>query len=222
VDALITIPNDRLLQLVEKKTSILEAFKVADDVLRQGVQGITDLITMPGLINLDFADVRTVMRNAGTSLMGIGLASGENRGVEAALNAISSPLLETSVEGATGILLNVSGGPNMGLFEVNEAAEVIAGAADADANVIFGAVIDESLGDQMRVTVIATGFDGLRQPASAETSAERPALFAPKPKPAVDQGDKPKKAPSLMPQAIEAFEMDEEVLDIPKFLRDEE
>ena len=127
MDALIIIPNDRLLQLVEKKTSILEAFKVADDVLRQGVQGITDLITMPGLINLDFADVRTIMRNAGSSLMGIGLASGDNRGIEAAKNAISSPLLETSIEGATGILLNVSGGPDMGLFEVNEAAEIIAG-----------------------------------------------------------------------------------------------
>ena len=223
VDALITIPNDRLLDLVEKKTSILEAFKVADDVLRQGVQGITDLITKPGLINLDFADVRTVMRNAGSSLMGIGLASGENRGAEAAKNAISSPLLETSVEGATGILLNVSGGPDMGLFEVNEAAEIIAGAADADANVIFGAVIDEALGDQMRVTVIATGFDILRRPLVEEKPVERPALFAPKPAPAKPDEATPRRTDrELLPKAIEAFEMDEEVLDIPKFLREGE
>ena len=140
VDTLIIIPNDRLLQVVERRTSIIEAFKVADDVLRQGVQGITDLITVPGLINLDFADVRTIMRSAGSALMGIGVASGENRGVEAAKSAISSPLLESSIEGATGILLNISGGPDMGLFEVNEAAEVISNAADTEANVIFGAV----------------------------------------------------------------------------------
>jgi cell division protein FtsZ len=222
VDTLIIIPNDRLLQLVEKKTSILEAFKVADDVLRQGVQGITDLITMPGLINLDFADVRTIMRNAGSSLMGIGLASGENRGVEAAKNAISSPLLETSIEGATGILLNISGGPNMGLFEVNEAAEIIAGAAETDANVIFGAVIDESLGDQMRVTVIATGFNELRRPSSA-SAIERPALFRPAASDTVKRETSPvKKVESLLPQTIEAFEMDEEVLDIPRFLRDKD
>jgi cell division protein FtsZ len=222
VDTLIIIPNDRLLQLVEKKTSIIEAFKVADDVLRQGVQGITDLITMPGLINLDFADVRTIMRGAGSSLMGIGLASGENRGIEAAKNAISSPLLEASIDGATGILLNISGGPAMGLFEVNEAAEIIAGAADTDANVIFGAVIDESLGDQMRVTVIATGFDELRRSGSAAIAPAKPTEreFPPsKPAPAPVASTK---LESLLPQTIEAFEMDEEVLDIPKFLRDKE
>ncbi|MBC7292582.1 MAG: cell division protein FtsZ, partial [Thermoleophilia bacterium] len=180
VDTLIIIPNDRLLQVVERRTSIIEAFKVADDVLRQGVQGITDLITVPGLINLDFADVRTIMRNAGSALMGIGVASGENRGVEAAKAAISSPLLECSIEGATGVLLNISGGPDMGLFEVNEAAEVIANAADAEANVIFGAVIDESLGDQMRVTVIATGFNrDRRREAEPEKAAERPPAEAP-------------------------------------------
>jgi cell division protein FtsZ len=222
VDTLIVIPNDRLLELVEKKTSILEAFKVADDVLRQGVQGITDLITMPGLINLDFADVRTIMRGVGSSLMGIGVASGENRAAEAAKNAISSPLLETSIEGATGILLNISGGPAMGLFEVNEAAEIIAGAADTDANVIFGAVIDESLGDQMRVTVIATGFDELRRPVSTP-ALEKVSLFAPKPSISTKGVTSPvKKVESLLPQAIEAFEMDEEVLDIPKFLRDKD
>jgi cell division protein FtsZ len=159
VDTLIIIPNDRLLQVVEKRTSIVDAFRIADDVLRQGVQGITDLITVPGLINLDFADVRTIMRQAGSALMGIGIAGGENRAAEAAKTAISSPLLEASVEGATGILLNITGGADLGLFEVNEAAEIIGSAADGDANIIFGAVIDESLGDQVRVTVIATGFD---------------------------------------------------------------
>ena len=162
--------------MVEKRTSIVDAFRIADDVLRQGVQGITDLITVPGLINLDFADVRTIMRDAGSALMGIGIASGENRAGEAARAAISSPLLEASVEGATGILLNITGGPDMGLFEVNEAAEIIGSAADQDANIIFGAVIDEALGDQVRVTVIATGFDkrGARPAAAfAGFSTER-------------------------------------------------
>jgi cell division protein FtsZ len=158
VDTLIVIENDRLLQVVEKRTSIVDAFKLADDVLRQGVQGITDLITIPGLVNLDFADVRTIMRGAGSALMGIGSASGENRAVEAAQAAVSSPLLEASIEGATGILLNVTAGPDVGLFEDNEAAEVVTAAADANANVIFGAVIDPSMGEEVRVTVIATGF----------------------------------------------------------------
>src|SRR5688500_18029191 len=158
VDTLIVIENDRLLQVVEKRTSIVEAFRMADDILRQGVQGITDLITVPGLVNLDFADVRTIMRDAGSALMGIGIASGENRAGEAARSAVSSPLLEASIEGATGILLNVTGGPDMGRFEVNEAAEVVTGAADQNANVIFGAVIGHSLKDEVRVTVIATGF----------------------------------------------------------------
>ena len=152
------IENDRLLQVVEKRTSIVDAFTIADDVLRQGVQGITDLITIPGLVNLDFADVRTIMNEAGSALMGIGVAAGENRATEAARAAVSSPLLESSIEGATGILLNVTGGPDIGLFEVNEAAQVVTSAADQNANVIFGAVIDESLGDEVRVTVIATGF----------------------------------------------------------------
>src|SRR5881397_2555241 len=163
VDTLIVIENDRLLQVVEKRTSIVDAFKLADDVLRQGVQGITDLITIPGLVNLDFADVRTIMRGAGSALMGIGAASGENRATEAAQAAVSSPLLEASIEGATGILLNVTGGREIGLFEVNEAAEVVTGAADQNANVIFGAVIDESLDDEVRVTVIATGFGTTRR-----------------------------------------------------------
>jgi cell division protein FtsZ len=142
VDTLIIIPNDRLLSVVEKETSIIDAFRMADDILRQGVQGITDLITVPGLVNLDFADVRTIMSDAGSALMGIGAASGENRGAEAARAAVSSPLLEASVEGATGILLNITGGTDLGLFELNEAAEFVTGAADRNANVILGAVID--------------------------------------------------------------------------------
>ena len=152
------IENDRLLQVVEKTTPILEAFRMADDILRQGVQGITDLITVPGLVNLDFADVRTIMRDAGSALMGIGMARGEGRATAAANAAVSSPLLETTLDGATGILLNITGPSDIGLFEVNEAAEVVTSHADPNANVIFGAVIDESLGEDVRVTVIATGF----------------------------------------------------------------
>jgi cell division protein FtsZ len=166
VDTLIVIPNEKLLTLVDKHTSVLDAFREADNVLRKGVQGITDLIQVPGLINLDFADVRTIMHEAGSALMGIGVASGERRATEAATEAISSPLLELSVDGATGVLLSITGGSDLGLFEVNEAAEIIQAAADPQCNVIFGAVIDDSLGDQLRVTVIATGFDreGLRTP----------------------------------------------------------
>jgi len=159
VDTLIVIPNEKLLQVVDKNTSINDAFRIADDVLRQGVQGISDLIAVPGLINLDFADVKTIMQETGTALMGIGIASGENRAAVAARSAISSPLLETSIEGARGVLLNITGGSNLGLFEVNEAAEIIAEAADPEANIIFVAVIDDSLGYEVRVTVIATGFD---------------------------------------------------------------
>ncbi len=159
VDTLITIPNDRLLQVIDRQTSIVEAFRIADDVLRQGVQGISDLIAVPGLINLDFADVKTIMTETGSALMGIGIGTGENRASEAASAAISSPLLETSIEGARGVLLNITGGSSLGLFEVNEAAEIIAQAADPEANIIFGAVIDESMQDEVRVTVIATGFD---------------------------------------------------------------
>jgi cell division protein FtsZ len=170
LETLIVIENDRLLQVVEKQTSVVDAFRMADDVLRQGVQGITDLITVPGLVNLDFADVRTIMREAGSALMGIGSASGDNRAAEAARSAVSSPLLESSIEGATGILLNITGGPDIGLFEVNEAAEVVTSAADVNANVIFGAVIDDAMGEEVRVTVIATGFGGGRR---RRTSTER-------------------------------------------------
>ncbi len=202
VDTLIVIENDRLLQVVERQTSVVDAFRMADDILRQGVQGITDLITEPGLVNLDFADVRTIMRDAGSALMGIGRASGENRAAEAARIAVSSPLLEASIEGATGILLNVTGGSDIGLFEVNEAAEVVTGAADQNANVIFGAVIDDSIGDEVQVTVIATGFGGQgrrrRRPRETELDAPLPAAAS----------------------ASETFDSSQE-LDVPSFLRDE-
>jgi cell division protein FtsZ len=203
VDTLIVIENDRLLQVVEKRTSIVDAFRMADDVLRQGVQGITDLITVPGLVNLDFADVRTIMTDAGSALMGIGSASGENRAAEAARAAVSSPLLEASIEGATGILLNITGGSDIGLFEVNEAAEVVTSAADANANVIFGAVIDESRGDEVAVTVIATGFGGER--ARRRRRAETPSILS-------DEPAAPRE---------EKFEGTDEVLDVPSFLRDQ-
>jgi len=159
VDTLVTIPNDRLLQVVERKTSIVDAFKIADDVLRQGVQGISDLIAIPGLVNLDFADVKTIMFERGLAHMGIGRASGDKRASEAAKQAIHSPLLETSINGSKGVLLNITGGANLGLYEVNEAAEIVSEAADTDANIIFGAVIDEALKDEIRITVIATGFE---------------------------------------------------------------
>jgi cell division protein FtsZ len=159
VDTLITIPNDRLLTVSNDKTSMLNAFKMADEVLLQGVQGITDLITTPGLINTDFADVKMIMSNAGTAIMGIGTASGDSRAALAAKAAITSPLLEASIDGARGILLNIAGSTDLGLFEVNEAAEIIHNAAHPDANIIFGQVVDDSMGDEVRVTVIAAGFD---------------------------------------------------------------
>ncbi|MDU4889118.1 MAG: cell division protein FtsZ [Clostridium sp.] len=159
VDTLVTIPNERLLALVDKKTTLVESFKKADDVLRQGVQGISDLITIPGLINLDFADISTIMVNKGLAHMGVGVGKGDNRAQDAAREAISSPLLETSIIGATGVLLNVTGGSDLSLLEINEAAQIVQEEADPDANIIFGAVIDESLNDEIRITVIATGFD---------------------------------------------------------------
>ncbi|MHB8399766.1 MAG: cell division protein FtsZ [Candidatus Limnocylindrales bacterium] len=172
VDTLITIPNDRLRDVVQKNTSILDAFRVVDDVLRQGVQGISDIITVPGLINLDFADVRTVMRDAGSALMGIGRASGDNRAVEAARQAIASPLLEVNINGAQGILFNITGSSNLTLFEVTEAAEEIRAAADPEANIIFGTSFNERLGEEVQITVIATGFDGRRRsPARHEGAA---------------------------------------------------
>jgi cell division protein FtsZ len=203
VDTLIVIPNDRLLQVVEKQTSVVDAFRMADEILRQGVQGITDLITIPGLVNLDFADVRTIMNEAGSALMGIGTASGENRATEAARSAVSSPLLESSIEGATGVLLNVTGGPDIGLFEVNEAAQVVTSAADQNANVIFGAVIDESLKDEVRVTVIATGFGPAK--VRRRRRAEEPA-------------DEPRREQEGEPR--DRFEVGDDILEVPSFLRD--
>jgi cell division protein FtsZ len=203
VDTLIVIPNEKLLAVVERRTSMLDAFKEADDVLRQGIQGITDLITIPGLINLDFADVRTIMHDAGSALMGIGSAAGENRCAEAAKIAISSPLLEESVDGATGILLNITGGRELGLFEVNEAAEIIQEAADKDANIIFGAVIDEGLGDEVRVTVIGTGFDHRPGHGARRERTGR----------AVDRG------PRIGERERSSLEISDDDIDVPPFLR---
>ena len=173
VDTLIVIPNDRLLDLSEKKTTMLEAFRMADDVLCQGCQGITDLITVPGLINLDFADVCTIMKGAGTAMMGIGIASGDNRAADAAEEAISSRMLESSIDGATRVLLSIAGNKDLGIQEINDAADIVAKNVDADANIIFGTVVDESLGDQVRVTVIATGFkdDNVTNPGVGSASA---------------------------------------------------
>ena len=159
VDTLVVIPNDKLLQIIDRKTSIVEAFKMADDVLRQGVQGISDLIAVPGLVNLDFADVKTIMLNTGIAHMGIGRASGENRAEDAAKQAVQNPLLESSIEGARGVIINITGGANLGLHEVNTAAELVQRSADPEANIIFGAVIDETLDEDIVITVIATGFD---------------------------------------------------------------
>jgi cell division protein FtsZ len=177
VDTLIVIPNDRLLEIVDKKTPMLEAFREADNVLRQGVQGISDLIAVPGLINLDFADVKTIMTERGSALMGIGVATGENRAAEAAKKAIMSPLLETSIDGARGVLMNITGGANLSLYEVNEAADIVASASDLEVNMIFGAVINENLKEEIMVTVIATGFEHkpaaqpqLRRPVPGQSS----------------------------------------------------
>lgn len=172
VDTIITIPNDRVLQIIDKKTTLLEAFDIVDDVLRQGVQGIAEIITVPGLINVDFADVKTIMENAGSALMGIGRAGGENRAIEAAKQAIASPLLEVSIDGAKGILFTITGGNDLGMHEVSEAAKVITGSADDDARVIFGANVDEDLKDEVRITVVATGFDARDRRASIAGSAE--------------------------------------------------
>ena len=194
VDTLIVIPNDRLLQVVDKKASIQQAFLVADDVLRQGIQGISELITIPGLINLDFADVRAVMAEGGSALMSIGQASGDNRAQQAAEQAIHSALLDVSIEGAQGILFNVTGGADLALHEVNLAAEIIQRTADPDANIIFGAVVDPNMKDGIRITVIATGFDAIKDQRVLGADEGR-------------SGDVPKRT------------YDREDLDIPAFLR---
>ena len=223
VDTLITVPNDRLLHILDKKTAIRESFIVADDVLRQGIQGISELITVPGLINLDFADVRSIMLDGGAALMSIGRASGENRAQEAAQQAIQSSLLDVSIEGAQGILFNVKGGDDLSLFEVNEAAEMIRANAHPEANIIFGAVIDESMKDEIHMTVIATGFDKGRRPEQPTTSAKQPATGSVRPtgvtpqpssQPAQPQQPKPKE-----PIDFPVRSFDREDLDIPAFLR---
>ncbi len=232
---MIIIPNERLIQVVERRTSIIDAFRMADDVLRQGVQGITDLITVPGLINLDFADVRTIMQDAGASLMGIGTASGENRASEAAKAAISSPLLETTVAGATGVLLNITGGTDLGLFEIDEAAGIIRQAAHDDCNVIFGAVIDEAIGDSLRVTVIATGFDGVEAPDDERAAEPRygrreregaavPTAPARRPVPSRAAPTRPpaetgRPALALDQSERQGFEIPDDALEIPDFLK---
>jgi cell division protein FtsZ len=211
VDTLLVIPNERLLAVVERRTSIMDAFREADNVLRQGVQGITDLITIPGLINLDFADVRTIMTDAGTAVMGVGTGTGESRAADAARAAISSPLLEEPIDGATGILLNITGGRNLGLFEVNEAAEIIQNAADRDANIIFGAVIDEQQEDDIYVTVIGTGF---RSHGDSRPPRERGQGTSPSDRPrrprGFDRGSAGERGP---------FEIRDEDIDVPPFLR---
>lgn len=197
VDTMIVIPNQRLLDVVDKKMSLLEAFKVADSVLGQGVQGISDIIVLPGLINVDFADVRSIMTNAGSALMGIGFGTGEGRAAAAARSAIASPLLELSIEGAKGVLFNVTGGPDISMYEVDEAAKIISAAADSDANIIFGAAIDEGMMDQVKITVIATGFseDKIRS-AEARHAAEG------------------------LPEIVEPYSEEEEgEFDIPAFMR---
>jgi cell division protein FtsZ len=211
VDTLIVIPNEKLLAVVERRASLTDALREADNVLRQGVQGITDLITIPGLINLDFADVRTIMHDAGSALMGIGSSSGENRASDAAKEAISSPLLEESVEGASGILLNITGGHDLGLFEVNEAAEIVQSAADSNANIIFGAVIDDAMADEVRVTVIATGFDHGRG-RSVGRSQERAA--------SPNRPRSPNRDVTMDDRQRNSLEIRDDEIDIPSFLRD--
>lgn len=231
VDTLIVIPNDRLLSLTDRNISVIDAFRQADHVLLQGVSGITDLITTPGLINLDFADVKSVMQGAGSALMGIGSARGEERAVEAATAAISSPLLEASIEGAHGVLLSVSGGSDLGLFEINEAARMVSDAAHPDANIIFGAVIDDTLGDEVRVTVIAAGFDGgtpparRAQPVTKKIAEETPlaAAVAAKQSTSGDSAEipvtpEPPKRPVQQPRTI-VFDDTGDDLDVPDFLK---
>lgn len=220
VDTLVTIPNERLLQIIEKKTSIIEAFGKADDVLRQGIQGISDLIAVPGLVNLDFADVKTIMFDQGLAHMGVGYATGENRAVEAAKQAIHSPLLETSIDGAKGVLLNITAGLDLGLYEVNEASELIREAVDSSANIIFGASFDETMKDELKITVIATGFDA----DGASKRDERPKSILNDSKDYSVNKVQPKEVQMEEVQEAKvvskpAEDIDTDDLDIPTFLR---
>lgn len=218
VDTLIVIPNDRLLELVDKNTPMLEAFREADNVLRQGVQGISDLIAVPGLINLDFADVKTIMTERGSALMGIGVATGENRATEAAKKAICSPLLETSINGARGVLMNITGGANLSLYEVNEAADIVASSSDPEVNMIFGAVISEDLQDEIVVTVIATGFDAAAQIEAKNSAgqAQRNSASSLNQKFNVNTPSNKEEKEEIRPVSQTYSESD---LDIPTFLR---
>lgn len=211
VDTLIVIPNDRLLEIIDKNTPMLEAFREADNVLRQGVQGISDLIATPGLINVDFADVKTIMSDKGSALMGIGVATGENRATEAAKKAISSPLLETSIDGARGVLMNITGGGNLSLYEVQEAAEIVTSAADQEVNVIFGSVINENLKEEIVVTVIATGFDEAKVAAQHN---QRPNINKP-----LHQKEQAGQRSHDLEVQQPNFRDEEDTLDIPTFLR---
>lgn len=217
VDTLIVIPNDRLLEIVDKSTPMLEAFREADNVLRQGVQGISDLIATPGLINLDFADVKTIMSNQGSALMGIGIAAGENRAAEAAKKAISSPLLEKSIDGAQGVLMNITGGTNLSLYEVQEAADIVATASDQDVNMIFGSVINEDLNDEIVVTVIATGFNEevvqVKQQARPSFGQQKPNVMG------TVKREQKREEISHEPVRNTQSQQTEETLDIPTFLR---
>jgi cell division protein FtsZ len=211
VDTLITIPNDRLLQVIDKKTSLFDAFGVVDDVLRQGVQGISDLITLHGIINVDFADVRTIMADAGSALMGIGRATGDNRAIEAARAAIDSPLLELSIDGAKGILFNITGGPDMSMYEIDEAAKAITESADSDANIIFGAIIDEAMSGEIKITVIATGFE-----QETEKRFARPLKAIQKePKTGIKEGKVEMPGLEMEPE----LEKEEEEIEVPAFIR---
>ena len=223
VDTLIVIPNDRLLDLSEKKTTMLEAFRMADDVLCQGTQGITDLITVPGLINLDFADVCTIMKNSGTAMMGIGTASGDNRATDAAEEAISSRLLEGSIDGATRVLLSIAGNKDLGIQEINDAADLVAKNVDPEATIIFGTVVDESLGDQVRVTVIATGFGDVnaQQALPTITPVSRPANRERKSAPARSASKQPGSMPINVsrPASASSSSSNDKEFDIPDFLK---
>ncbi len=245
VDAIITIPNDRVLQIIDKKTSLMDAFIVVDDVLRQGVQGIAELITIPGLINVDYADVKAIMENSGSALMGIGRASGENRAVEAAKQAIASPLLELSIDGAKGILFTISGGSDLGMHEVAEAAKVITSSADEDAKVIFGANVNDGLTDEVRITVVATGFDSrerrTKAPGTVEVQAQgswspspmlrvreedparqrpkityQPPIFPPLERPVMPRPEPRREPVKIAPTPVQK---DEEEIEIPAFIR---
>jgi len=224
VDTIITIPNDRLLQIIDKKTLLLDAFNIVDDILRQGVQGISELITVPGLINVDFADVKAIMKDSGSALMGIGQSKGDNRAIEAAKSAIASPLLEVSIEGAKGILFTITGSSNLSMHEVNEAAKVITNSADPDAKVIFGAVINEDVGDEARITVVATGFE--RGKKSAETlsqaSGYKPTRFVARHKEdeEEEEGEEEGKSRLFGRKKVEDKKSsEEEELEIPAFIR---